>query len=87
MSTLADLLEFHRSIDQAPCITVAEFRRLAEKRKWDEDWLTEYCQGVLESPRRTVRDILTKGRIPDGTVVPWLPLINLYLQVTKAADA
>jgi hypothetical protein len=87
MSTPINKRQFHRSIDQAPCITVAEFRRLTEKRKWDEDWLTAQCQGTLDNPRRTVRDLLTRGRIPDSTVIPWAPLINLYEQVTKAADA
>jgi hypothetical protein len=87
MSSLANLLQFQRSIDRAPCITVADFRRLAAKRKWDVDWLTEQCRTALDNPRRIVREILTKGTIPDSTVIPWAPLINLYEQVTKAADA
>jgi hypothetical protein len=87
MSTPTNQRQFHRSIDQAPCITVAEFRRLTEKRKWGEDWLTAQCQGALDDPHRIVRDLLTRGRIPDSTVIPWAPLINPHEQVTKAADA
>jgi hypothetical protein len=87
MSTPTNQRQFHRSIDQAPCITVAEFRRLAEKRQWDVDWLTEQCRTALDNPRRIVREILMKGTIPDSTVIPWAPLINLYQQVTKATDA
>jgi hypothetical protein len=83
MSALADLLQFQRSIDRVPCITVAEFRRLAEKRKWDEDWLAKQCWDELDNPRRIVRDILTKGTIPDSTVIPWAPLIKLY-QLTES---
>jgi hypothetical protein len=60
MSSLADLLQFHRSIDRAPGITVADFRRLAAKRKWDVDWLTEQYRTALDNPRRIVREILTK---------------------------
>jgi hypothetical protein len=87
MSVPIDQLLFHRSIDRAPYITVAEFRRLAGKRKRDGDWLTAQCQDALDNPRRTVRDILTKGKIPDITVIPWRPLVKLYLEVTKAEDA
>jgi hypothetical protein len=87
MSTPTNQRQFHRSIDQAPCITVAEFRRLAAKRRWDEDWLTEQCLDALDNPRRTVRDIVTKGKIPDTTVIPWRPLVKLYPEVTKAEDA
>jgi hypothetical protein len=87
MSTPTSQRQFHRAIDQAPCITVAEFRCLTEKRKWDEDWLTAQCQDALDNPRRTGRDILTQGKIPDTTVIPWRPLIKLYLEVTKAEDA
>jgi hypothetical protein len=87
MSAPIDQLQFHRSIDRVPCITVAEFRRLTEKRKWDEDWLTTQRLDALDNPRRTVRDILTKGKIPDTTVIPWRPLVKLYLEVTKAEDA
>ena len=86
MSVPIDQVQFHHSIDRAPCITVAEYRRLAAKRRCDEAWLTEQCLDALDNPRRTVRDILTKGKIPDTTVIPWRPLIKLYLEVTKAED-
>jgi hypothetical protein len=87
MSVPIDQLQFHYYIDRAACITVAEFRRLAGKRKWDEDWLTKQCLAALDNPRRTVRDILTTGKIPDTAVIPWSPLVNLYLEVTMAKDA
>jgi hypothetical protein len=87
MSVPIDQLQCHPAVDRATCITVAEFRRLTQKRKWDEAWLTAQCQDALDNPRRTVRDILTKGKIPESTVIPWRPLINLYLEVTKAEDA
>jgi hypothetical protein len=87
LSVPIDQLQLHRSIDRAPCITIAEFQRLAVKRKWDEDWLTKQCLDALDNPRRTVRDILTTGKIPDTTVIPWSPLVTLYLEVTKAEDA
>jgi hypothetical protein len=76
-------------------VTIGEFRTLAQKRGWSEDWLIEQCRGAMDNPREVVREILsgygmTKPAFTGyhhparrvslkDTVLVWRPLITLYL--------
>jgi hypothetical protein len=64
-------------IESAPTITFKQFRALAKRREWSEAWLVEQCQGHIDNTVDTIRRVLKAGD-PD-TVIPYQPLINLYL--------
>jgi hypothetical protein len=63
-------------IDNAPCITFQQFRRLVKQRGWSERWLIEQVKPYLDEPRETVHRILYGAHVPahecseqDGRVV------------------
>jgi hypothetical protein len=86
---------FHQDIDTAPMVTINQFRALARRRGWSEDWLVEQCRAEMDNPRQIIREILdghglttpwftsesTKPK-PVGlfdTALVWTPLLDLYL--------
>jgi hypothetical protein len=90
-----DTRAFHQDIDTVPIITVNQFRALARRRGWAEDWLVEQCRDEMDYPRQIIREILdgrglTKPWFTSGatkprpvsmedTVLVWTPLIDLFL--------
>jgi hypothetical protein len=90
-----DTRAFHQDIDTAPIITINQFRALAKRRGWSEDWLVEQCRDEMDNPRQIIKEILdghgltklwftsesTKPRPVSmaDTVLVWTPLIDLFL--------
>jgi hypothetical protein len=90
-----DTRALHQDIDSVPIITINQFRTLAKRRSWSEEWLIEQCRNEMDTPRQIIREILdghgltkpwftsesTKPRSVSlaDTVLVWTPLIDLYL--------
>jgi hypothetical protein len=85
----------HQDIDWAPTITIDQFRALAKRRGWSEDWLVEQCRDEMDNPRPIIRELLdgrgltnprftsesTKSKpvYMPDTILVWIPLIDLFL--------
>ena len=67
-------------VDQAPCLTFAQFRALAKRQGWTVDILAAFAKGELDEPKRTVERILKTG--PADTVIPYTCLVELYQRAT-----
>jgi hypothetical protein len=63
-------------VNQAPCVTFAQFRTLMKPQGWTVDSLAAIVKGELDEPKRTVERILKTG--PAETVIPYTCLIELY---------
>jgi hypothetical protein len=90
-----DTRALHQDIDSAPIVTINQFRVLARRCGWSEDWLVEQCRAEMDTPRQIIREILdgraltkpwftresTKPRLVSmaETVLVWTPLLDLYL--------
>lgn len=57
-----------KHVDQAPCITVKQFRGVAKREGWTVDSLTALVKGELDEPKRTIERILKTS--PADTVIP-----------------
>jgi hypothetical protein len=51
------------AIDQAPCVTFREFRKVVKQREWSLEWLVEQSKADLNRPPDTIR------RVPEGAWV------------------
>ena len=51
------------AIDQAPCITFGQFRKVARPREWSLEWLVERCKPEIERPTDTIRRVLEGARV------------------------
>jgi hypothetical protein len=69
-------------VASAPCITFAQFRRMAKRHEWSAEFLVEQSYGELDLPtvRRVLNGAPVNGRQDklESTVVPYWPLIQLY---------
>jgi hypothetical protein len=90
-------------MNQAPCVTFREFRKVAEQHAWSLEWLVEQCKAVLDRPTDTIRRVLDGARVEghweggtwvaphwDGmaeVVVPYRCLIDLYQRATQPHPA
>jgi hypothetical protein len=77
--------ELMRRVDEAPCITFAQFRHIAKRQGWTVDSLAAIVKGELDEPKRTIERILKTG--PAETVIPYICLIQLYEKATVIAQA
>jgi hypothetical protein len=62
-----DTRAFHRDVDSVPIITIEQFKVLAKRRGWSEDWLVEQCRDEMDNARPIIRELLD-GR---GLTKPW----------------
>jgi hypothetical protein len=69
-------------IEQAPCITFGQFRRLAKRREWSERYLVEQTGLDTATIRRVLAGAPVDGKHDklEATVIPYWPLIELYQQ-------
>jgi hypothetical protein len=72
-------------IEAAPTITFAQFRRLAKRREWSVKYLVEQYGEEIDHPTDTIRHVLEGATVDgkrvrmDDVVLPYWPLLNLYL--------
>ena len=72
-------------IEAAPTITFAAFRRLAKRREWSVKYLVERYGEEIDHPTDTIRRVLEGATVDgkrvrmDDVVLPYWPLLNLYL--------
>jgi hypothetical protein len=70
-------------IESAPQITFAQFRRLAKRREWSVEYLVAQCREEIDNPTDTIRRVMEgadgKRVRMDDAVIPYWPLIHLYL--------
>jgi hypothetical protein len=72
-------------IEAAPTITFAAFRRLAKRREWSVKYLVEQYGEEIDHPTDTIRRVLEGATVDgkrvrmDDVVLPYWPLLNLYL--------
>jgi hypothetical protein len=86
-------------MNQAPCVTFREFRKVAKQHEWSVEWLVEQCRAALDRPTDTIRRVLEGARVEghwaagkwiaphwdDMTevVLPYRCLIALYQRATQ----
>jgi len=91
------------AIEQAPCITFGQFRKVARRRGWSLEWLVEQSKAELDRPTDTIRRVLEGARVEghregerwvapywdDMTevVLPYRRLIELYQRATRPRPA
>jgi hypothetical protein len=87
------------AVDQAPCITFGQFRKVARQREWSLEWLVEQSKAELDRPTETIRRVLEGARVEshrqgDRWVAPYWDdmaevvvryrcLIELYQRATQ----
>jgi hypothetical protein len=90
-------------MNQAPCVTFREFRRVAKQHEWSLEWLVEQCKAELDRPTDTIRRVLEGAQVEghwEGrtwvtphwddmaeVVVPYRCLIALYQRATQPTPA
>jgi hypothetical protein len=93
----------HAAVDQAPCITFGQFRKVARQREWSLEWLVEQCKAELDRPTDTIRRVLEGARVEGhrqddkwvaphwddltDVVLPYRCLIVLYQRGTRSQPA
>jgi hypothetical protein len=91
------------AIDQAPCITFGQFRKVARQREWSLEWLVEQCKAEIDRPTDTIRRVLEGARVEGHrqgerwvapywddmaeVALPYRCLIELYQRATQPALA
>jgi hypothetical protein len=91
------------AVEQAPCITFGQFRKVARQREWSLEWLVEQCKAELDRPTDTIRRVLEGARVEghqqggkwvtpywddmSEVVLPYRCLIALYQRATEPVPA
>jgi hypothetical protein len=91
------------AIEQAPCTTFGQFRKVARQREWSLEWLVEQCKAELDRPTDTIRRVLEGARVEGhwatgkwiaphwddmaDVVLAYRCLIGLYQRATRPHPA